>query len=233
MQILYIVRIVVPPLYFNSATRIFPSVPVVVDVILPNSHFAGGSLSSLISASWPTWTFALASRHFGRCCNVEMYSWFHLCQNLCVSCFAIFQRVNLDTGTSVTSWSGTTIGDSPSKKWPGVNAVRSSGSSVCAHSGLELRHASPSLQMSAAANQQSVSDGALPTWRRPPIIRQNAECLVGSSAILSRHPPKRGKQSRDAPWIAATPVSHWSHVWRRQNWCHNRWIHHCTCHVVP
>lgn len=120
-----------------------PSFPGNSSAILPNFHCVGGKFSSLITTSCPIFTFSFSLRHFFLSCSVARYSFCHLSQKCLVIFCRSFHNFLPTKFPSFTyrNGGGNTSGQL-AKKWPGVSACMSSGSSDSGVRGREFRMAS-------------------------------------------------------------------------------------------
>ena len=165
----------------NVATLIFPSFPGWTSVTRANGHVVGGTLSSLISTNVPGSITCPSLTHFERGWSCWRYSWCHLLQKWRFSCCIRRQWVSLFSGMIVVSASGTCCRCDPTKKWPGVRAVASDGSSVIGVRGREFR------QHSISANSVVISSKDRVVFPRT----RTKWCFIERTAA-SQIPPKWG-----------------------------------------
>ena len=80
--------------------------------------------------------------HFVRLWNSRRYSFFHRRQKSLWMIFSFCQRLTTEIGVSVVRGSSGARTGPPVRKWPGVSANKSEGSSDCGEIGREFKHAS-------------------------------------------------------------------------------------------
>ena len=135
-------RVSVVVAVFKVTTRVRPSGRECKEITLTRGHFEAGNRSSDRSTSEPILISDDQWCHFEVDCNCCRYPDDQCFQKLCSFCWISCHRDNLERFTSSKEGSGTVVWASPIRKCPGVNAVRSSGSSERGSNGRELSTAS-------------------------------------------------------------------------------------------
>ena len=127
--ILFTGRVSLEAVVRTSTTRTCPSSPGWSASIRARGHLLGGVVSFLRRHRRPTRASSSTLFHFGRWASVFKYSRDHRCQKCSRIFCSICHRERRAIGSSTSDGSGTAFRAAPIRKWPGVSALRSSGSS--------------------------------------------------------------------------------------------------------
>lgn len=138
ISILAVGRLNSLPAGFVTVTTRIPSAPGWTLVIRTNFHMSDDALFFFKIANDPTSTLSLLDSQHPLWWSCGRYSVLHLFQKVRACIWTRFYLFNLLSGIPVLSGSASIVERPPTKKWRGVNTLKSDGSSDIGEVGLEF-----------------------------------------------------------------------------------------------